>query len=143
MSINWPFPDDTWWASIHEAGHAVCAMAVGIQVESVRVDEYGGGCCTTFTPTGPDRPYHCYYELAGYLAVALLAPNADKHFRSWEVLKTGDLAAFHKGRMGVTFRHARRKVIKILQERREATIKIAEELYRTGKVDLTKSLTSS
>lgn len=134
--MDWTYPDEVWWACLHEAGHAVVAMAHGKDIVGIKVNNEGGGFCDTGLKGSP-RSYHAYSSLAGYYAVALFATNAADHYRSWETLKGPglDLDIFNNGRMGASFRHARREVLALLRERKHDVLELAGRLYRYGRVD--------
>jgi hypothetical protein len=105
---------------------------MGQDVLHVEVGNEGGGECVR--PKGP-RTVDACTALAGYLAVALIAPDADHHFRSWAVCHH-DLSLFYARKpKRLTFRQTRRAVLDLLSDRRQQVINLANLLYEHGRVD--------
>ncbi len=120
------------------------AMAHGIDIGEIVVTDEGGGHTMFYEHREkPRRSYHCYHNLAGYFAVALLYPDSPEFYRTLEELDytdpetglTGDLTNFNRDRMGASFRHARIEVLQILRERKDDVLEMAGRLYRYGKIN--------
>lgn len=67
------------WTAVHEAGHAVVAMASGVKVHRVTVvpaaDGSNNGHCSTADETFPDSRRLLCYQLAGLMAVKHCWPD--------------------------------------------------------------------
>lgn len=131
-------PDARRLMSMHEAGHAVVALYLGIDLIELRISETDGGTCTRVVPDDPPRSWHSLPSLGGYFAAAMHCQDCSEYsdWNSW-VNCIDDLNKFHSKRMGMTYRTARRFVIGILKEDQEKLFFLADLLARDGFVNST------
>jgi hypothetical protein len=123
------------YVAIHEAGHAVVAMALGKDMHELRITEEGGGYCQNYAPRRW-RSWHAASSLGGVFAGALYARDWDRleECNNWEHC-CEDLRLFNADRGGMTFRQGRRICLEILRERKAQLLKLADVLERDGFVD--------
>lgn len=127
--------------AIHEAGHAVVAMATGMHIHSLRIEvprgdpvlDTGGGYCLNYSPLGRWRSKHSIMCLAGVLACSIHCrdyPEFEGH-NSWAWCHE-DMRLFNAGRRGMTYRQARRMVLAILRAFEDEVLELAAILERDG-----------
>jgi hypothetical protein len=131
--------------AVHEAGHAVVAMATGMHIHSLRIEvpegdpilKTGGGYCLNYSPAERWRSKHSIMCLAGVLACSIHCrdyPELEEH-NSWAWCHE-DMRLFNADRNGMTYRQARRMVLAILRAREAEVLELAAILERDGIVTI-------
>lgn len=116
----------------HEAGHAVVALLSGQDIGEIVIGPEGGYCLKYFPKKV--RFYHSFSALGGYFSTALYDREGHEKWANWEHLKD-DLKQFNAGRMGATFRLARKEVLWILRENEEMVISLVNRLLKYNTVN--------
>lgn len=124
-------PDTLRMMAVHEAGHAVVAMALGCDIVELRLEPKGGHCI--HIPPTPVRSWHACSALAGVYACRVHCRDNPRlaDMNSWDNC-SDDWAQFMARRGGMTFRHARRLVMGILRDREAQVLLFADILERDG-----------
>jgi hypothetical protein len=130
---------ERYLTSLHEAGHAIVGKAVGHDVYLIHV--------------GREPPYEAYCDggymggdiqselrralvtLGGYFAAAMYGQGLGFNVNNWDNAEQ-DWSKFQRHRGGMTYRHARRKVVAILREQSEALLAMAVRVDAEGDVVL-------
>lgn len=129
--------DEIHVMAVHEAGHAVVAMYLGVDVLEMRIDKYGGECTHFVKAKRPRSIYSCI-PLGGYFACSLFCRDAVNYerFNNWINLE-GDLERFSNSRNGMSYRFARNVCLGILRDEKEKLFIISNLLERDLFVDFT------
>jgi hypothetical protein len=120
-------PEELRFMAVHEAGHAVVAMALGMDVIEIAVNPDGGRCIRP--EYHPPQSFHAYTALGGYFATAMYARDCNNAWLTWSDCKE-DLERFNRTRMGATYRHGRRVVVQILRDKKAKVLHLAELLMK-------------
>lgn len=118
--------------ALHECGHAVVGKALGHEVYQIHLGDEGDWCdggYLSFSPEGDpaEERRRALVALGGYFATALYGQGRGYRVDDWDVAE-GDWENFQAKRDGMTFRHARKKVIAILRARREELLALTARL---------------
>lgn len=135
--------------AIHEAGHAIVAMALGKDLLECRIDTKpgeidvlpdGGGYCQTFAPRGKYRSWHASSSLAGVLACAIHCRDF-KDYDEWNTWENchEDLRLFNAGRGGMTYRQGRKIALEILREDEDKLLRMAAIIEKDGFIDFSNA----
>jgi hypothetical protein len=129
--------------ALHEAGHAIVAKALGHEVYRIHVEEcqdQGGGdyCDSGYLSSSPEgdpqgERHRALVTLGGYFATALFGQGRGFDVSDWNVAAQ-DLENFYRLRDGMSFRHARKKVIQILRARESELFALAKRVEAEGDV---------
>lgn len=117
--------------AMHEAGHAVVAIKLGLDVLEIKIGPIGGYC--THFRSEPEQDIDCYTALGGYFAVALYC-REETQYLSWD-LCSDDIDRFNRTRKGCSFRNGRKEVLRILRENKETVLALVDKLMQYGYVD--------
>jgi hypothetical protein len=127
MSEVWEDPLWRRYMATHEAGHAVTALKSGQDIGEIVIGP-SGGYSLKYLPKKL-RFYHSFSALGGYFSTALYDREGHEKWANWEDLED-DLKQFNAGRMGATFRLARKEVLWTLRENKEMVISLANRLLK-------------
>lgn len=124
--------------AVHEAGHAVVAIACGLSINLIKIDinpedsdwspDAAGFCEYHY-----QEPFPFLQSIGGLLACSLYCQGLEEmdEWNTWENC-SDDLEAFNKSRKGMTYRHARKIVLGILRHRKNEVLELADVLERDG-----------
>lgn len=116
--------------ALHEAGHAIVGKAVGHDVYQIYVQPeapFQGFCEGGHFEYPGAEQNRALIALGGYFAAAIYGQGLGFDVNDWDTAQQ-DWEEFQAGRGGMTYRHARRKVIAILTERREELLALAKRV---------------
>lgn len=123
---------DGYLDALHEAGHAIVGKAVGHEVYVIHIGDecYCDGGYPGNSPH--DRRLRALVALGGYFAAAMYGQGRGYCVSApwgW-VTAEQDWEHFLEYRGGMTYRHARKKVVAILTARRDELLALAERVHR-------------
>lgn len=126
--------------ALHESGHAVVGKALGHEVYLIHLGDDGDYCDGGYLSSFPDgepagQRRRALIALGGYFATAMYGQGQGFDVSDWAVAEQ-DLAEFESNRDGMTFRHARKKVIRILREHEEGLLALASRVANERDVRL-------
>jgi hypothetical protein len=118
--------------ALHEAGHAIVGKALGHEVWRVHVGDDGDYCDGGYLSPAPEgtpagQRQRALVSLGGYLATAMHGQDQGFDVGDWDVAAE-DWETFERLRDGMTYRHARRKVLRILTERAPELLALARRV---------------
>lgn len=122
--------------ALHEAGHAVVAMYLGLNVTGLKLSQDLGGTCDVLIDKTQFRSWQAATFLGGVCA-ELLHCRDSQHFATksnWSFCHE-DFRLFNLYRCGMSFRQCKQLALGILREERDRLLATADVLEHFGVVD--------